>query len=191
MVRPLRKSLLAHLSIWVNFFLHHQNRVKWILHACLVELVCEWHSFWLSFYSLFRLRDDHVYALNKIVPSNFSSMYWIVVLVWFVHGFVLYTIIICPWPGWIFLRLYLVLCFRRIYLRFIIRFSFLSRKAYKRYILASKDFTRPCLLVSRGSFWMNVQKIKDSHTTMYILENTSYIYIYIYLKIQTYANICP
>ena len=32
---------------------------------------------------------------------------------------------------------------------------------------------------------MNVQKMKDSHTTMYILENTLYIYIYIYLKIQT------
>ena len=26
---------------------------------------------------------------------------------------------------------------------------------------------------------MNVQKMKDSHTIMYILENTSYIYIYI------------
>ena len=26
---------------------------------------------------------------------------------------------------------------------------------------------------------MNVQKMKDSHTTIYILENTSYIYIYI------------
>ena len=25
---------------------------------------------------------------------------------------------------------------------------------------------------------MNVQKMKDSHTIMYILENTSYIYIY-------------
>ena len=37
------------------------------------------------------------------------------------------------------------------------------------------------LLASRGSFWMNVQKIKDSHTTMYILENISYIYIYIYI----------
>ena len=31
---------------------------------------------------------------------------------------------------------------------------------------------------------MNAQKMKDSHTIMYILENTSYIY----LKIQTYAK---
>ena len=31
----------------------------------------------------------------------------------------------------------------------------------------------------------------DFHTTMHILENTSYIYIYIYLKIQTYANVRP
>ena len=99
-------------------------------------------------------------------------------LIWFVHGFVLYTIIIYPWPGRIFLRLHPVLCFRRVYLRFIIRLSFLSRKAYERYILAFKDFIRPCLLASRGSFWMNVQKMKDSHTTMYILENTSYIYIF-------------
>ena len=92
-----------------------------------------------------------------------------------------FTQSLCPWSGWIFLRLYPVLCFRQIYLRFIIRFSFLSRKAYERYILMSKDFTRPCLLASRGSFWMNVQKMKDSHTTMHILENTSYIYIYIYI----------
>ena len=169
---------------WISFYI---TKIKWILHACLLELVCEWRSFWLSFYSLFKHGDDHVRALNKIVPNNFSSKRWIVVLVWFVHGFVLYTIIICPWSGRIFLRLYPVLCFRRIYLRFIIRLSFLSRKAYEQYILASKDFTRPCLLASRGSFWMNVQKMKDSHTTMYILENTSYIY----LKIQTYVNIRP
>ena len=32
-------------------------------------------------------------------------------------------------------------------------------------------------------------KMKDFHTIMYILENTSHIYIYI--KIQTYANIRP
>ena len=88
----------------------------------------------------------------------------------FVHGlddgFVFYTIFIRPWLG-------------RIFLRFIIRLFFLLRKTHGRYILASKDFIHPCLFASRGSFWMNVQKMKDFHTIMYILENTSYIYIYI------------
>ena len=89
-----------------------------------------------------------------------------------------FTQSLCPWSRRIFLRLYPVLCFRRIYLRFIIRLFFLSRKAYEQYLLASKDFTHPCLLAFCGSFWMNVQKkMKDSHTTMHILENTSYIYI--------------
>ena len=69
-----------------------------------------------------------------------------------------FTQSLCPWSRQIFLRLYPVLCFRRIYLRFIIHLSFLSRKAYERYILAFKDFIRPCLLASCGSFWMNVQK---------------------------------
>ena len=73
-------------------------------------------------------------------------------------GFVFYTIFIHPWLGRIFLRLHPILRFKRMYLRFIIRLSFLSRKAYGRYILASKDFICPCLLASCRSFWMNVQK---------------------------------
>ena len=56
---------------------------------------------------------------------------------------------------------------------------FLLRQTHGRYILASKEFIRPCFFASRGSFWMNAQKMKDSHTIMYILENTSHIYIYI------------
>ena len=35
---------------------------------------------------------------------------------------------------------------------------------------------------------MNLQKMKDSHTVMYILENTSYIYIYIYISEN--PNLC-
>ena len=61
---------------------------------------------------------------------------------------------------------------------------FLLRKAYGQYILASKDFIRPCLF---SFLWISLNeytKIKDSHN---ILENTSYIY----LKIQTYVNIHP
>ena len=77
-------------------------------------------------------------------------------------GFVFYTIFIRPWLGRIFLRLHPVLRFRSMYLRFIIRLFFLLRKTHGRYILASKDFIRPCLFASRGSFWMNAQKIKDS-----------------------------
>ena len=171
----------------MNFFLHHQNIVKWILHARhQVELIYEWRSFWLSFYSLFKFGDDHVYALSKIVPSNFSSMHWIVVLVRFVHGFVLYTIFIRPWFGRLFLRLHPVLSFRRMYLGFIIRLFFLLRKVYGRYILASKDFICPCLFASRGSFWMNVQKWRIP------IQLCIYLKIHhIYLKIQTYANIRP
>ena len=97
------------------------------------------------------------------------------------------TIFVHPCFGQSFLRFHLVLSFRRTYLRFI----FPLRKAYGLYILASKDFIHPCLFASRGSLWINSQKMKDFHTIMYILENTSYIYIYIYLKIQTYANIRP
>ena len=163
---------------WISFYIT-KNRVKWILHAHQVELAYEWRSFWLSFYSLFKLRDDHVCALSKNFPSNISSMHWIVVLVWFVHGF-----------GRIFFKLHPVLCFRRIYLRFIIHLSFLSRKAYGRYILASKDFIRPCLLASHGSFWMNVQKWRIP-IQLCIYLKIHHIYIYIYLKIQTYANIRP
>ena len=85
------------------------------------------------------------------LPSIFLSMHWIVVLV----GFALYINIIHPWSGRIFLGFHSVLCFRRSYLRLIIRLSFLSRKAHERYILASKDFIRPCLLASCGSLWMN------------------------------------
>ena len=189
MVRPLRKSFYLILSIWVNFFLYHQNRIKWILHARhQVELVYEWRSFWLSFYLLFKFGDDHVYALNKIVPSNFSSMHWIVVLVRFVHGFVLYTIFIRPWFGRLFLRWHPVLSFRQMYFGFIIRLFFLLRKAYGRYILASKDFIHRCLFVSRGSFWMNVQKWRIP-IQLCIYLKIHHIYIYIYLKIQTYANI--
>ena len=141
---------------WI-FFLHHQNRVKWILHVRhQVELVYEWRSSWLSFYSLFKFGDDHVCALSKIVPSNCSSIHWIVVLVRFVYGLVLYTIFIRPWFGRLFLRFHLVLSFRQMYLRFILRF--LLRKAYGWYILVSKDFIRPCLFASCGSLWMNVQK---------------------------------
>ena len=40
--------------------------------------------------------DDHLCALSKIVPSNCSSMHWIIVLVRFVNGLVLYTIFIRP-----------------------------------------------------------------------------------------------
>ena len=45
------------------------------------------------------------------------------------------------------------LSFRRTYLRFILCcFIFPLRKAYGRYILASKDFIHPGLFASRGSF---------------------------------------
>ena len=96
MVCPLRKSFYPVLNIWVNFFLHRQNRVKWILCACQVELVYKWRSFWLNFYPLFEFGDDHVCALSKMVPNNLSSMHWIVVLVRFVYGFVFYTTFIRP-----------------------------------------------------------------------------------------------
>ena len=112
-------------------------------------------SFDLAFIHYSNLKMIMFVHLTQL-PSIFSSMHWIVVLVRLVHGFVLYTNIIHPWSGRIFLRFHSVLCFRRIYLRFIIRLSFLSRKAYERYILASKDFIRPCSLASCGSFWMNV-----------------------------------
>ena len=111
----------------------------------------------LAFIHYSNLRMIMFVHLTKL-PSIFSSMHWIIVLVGLVHGFMLYTIIIRPWFGRIFLRLYPVLCFRRIYLRFIIRLSFLSKKAYERYIIVSKDFIRPCLFAFRGSLWMNVQK---------------------------------
>ena len=110
--------------------------------------------FGLAFIDYSNLKMIMFVHLTKL-PSIFSSMHWIIVLVGLVHGFMLYTNIIRPWSGRIFLRLYPVLCFRRIYLRFIIRLSFLSRKAYERYILASKDFIRPCLLAFCGSLWMN------------------------------------
>ena len=65
-------------------------------------------------------------------------------------GFVFYTIFIHPWLGRIFLRLHPVLRFRCMYLTFIIRLFFLLRKTHGRYILASKDFIRPCLFTSHG-----------------------------------------
>ena len=143
----------------VNFFLHHQNRVKWILHVRhQVELVYEWRSSWLALF-IIQIWDDHLCALSKIVPNNCSSMHWIVMLVRFVYGLVLYTIFIHPWFGRSFLRFHLVLSFRWTYLRFILRcFIFPLRKAYGRYILVTKDFICPCLFASHGSLWMNVQK---------------------------------
>ena len=180
MVRPLRKSFYLVLSIWVNFFLHHQNIVEWILHARQVELVYEWCSFWLSFYLLFKFGDDHVCALGKIVPSNFLSMHWIFMLVRFVYRFMLYTIFIRPWFVRIFHRLHPILSFRWMYIRFIICLFFLLRKAYGRYILASKDFICPCLLASCRSFWMNVQKWRIP-IQLCIYLKTHHIYIYIYI----------
>ena len=178
-------------SSWVYgwiFFLHHQNRVKWILHVRhQVELVYEWSSSWLSFYSLFKFGDDHVCALSKIVPSNCSSMYWIVVLVRFVYGLVLYTIFVRPWFERLFLRFHLVLSFRRMYFRFILHFIFPFKESLWTIHPCIQGFYSSMLVCLSWITLDECTKMMDSHTIMYILENTSYIYIS--LKIQTYSNI--
>ena len=54
-----------------------------------------------------------------------------------------FTQSLCPWSGWIFLRLYPVLCFRWIYLWFIIHLFFLSRSTISIYhhIILHNDIT--------------------------------------------------
>ena len=85
-------------------------------------------------------------------------------------GLCFYTIFIRLWFGQSFPRFHLVLSFGRMYL---VSF-FLLRKAYGRYILASKDFIRACLSTSLWIILNEYTKIKDSHT---IYLKMHYIYI--------------
>ena len=135
---------------------------------------------WL--YSLSKLGLIIYSSLAKSFPANARPCTGLLGWLDSSMGLCFYTIFIHPWFRRSVLRFHLVLSFRWAYLRFILCCFILSlRKAYGRYILASKDFIRPWLFASYGSLWMNLQKMKDSHTVMYILENTSYIY----LEIQT------
>ena len=86
-VRPPRNSVCLVLSIGVNFLLHHQNRANWIL-LDYVQFVYEWLPFWLAFIHYSNLRMTIFSSLIKL-PSNFSSMQWIVTLVRFIYGLVL------------------------------------------------------------------------------------------------------
>ena len=92
--------------------------------------------------------------VSRMIPSKLSSMHRTVVMVSFVYGLAFHNLypskiwtiglgllFIRPWLRRMFLRLHPVLSFRRVYLG--VYFSFLSQ-THGRYILASKEFIRPC-----------------------------------------------
>ena len=94
-----------------------------------------------------------------------------------------------------YLRFYLILCFGRMYLRFIFSSGFISSltldeytlfhlKAYGHISLRLGFYSSMLIFHSCGFSLNEYTNIKDSNS---ILENTSYIY----LKIQTYVNIRP
>ena len=87
-VHPPRNSVCLVLSIGVNFLLHHRNRANWILLAYQVQFVHEWRSSWLAFIHYSNLGTTIFLSLIRL-PSNFSSMQWIVMLVRFIYGLVL------------------------------------------------------------------------------------------------------
>ena len=99
----------------------------------------------------------------------------------FVHvlddEFVIGTISIRPWFRRMFLRLHPVLSFGRVYLG--IYFSFWGKHMDNISLRPRNLSVHACLPLMDHSGWMH-KRMKDSHTNMYILENTSYIYIYIW-----------
>ena len=127
-----------------------------------------------------------MYELYVYCPYQFCGR----VLVRFVYGLVLYTIIVHPWFGWLFLRFHLILSFRRMYFRFILRFIFPFKESLWTIHPCVQGFYLSMLVASRGSLWMNVQKWWIP-IQLCIYLKIHHIYIYIYLKIQTYANIRP
>ena len=145
---------------------------------------------WL--YSLSKLGTIIYSSLAKSFPANARPCTGLLGWLDSSIGLCFYTIFIRPWFRRSFLRFHLVLSFRWMYLRFILRcFIFPLRKAYGRYILVTKDFIRPCLFASHGSFWMNVQKWRiPIKLCIYLKIHHIYIYIYIWKSklMQTFVH---
>ena len=155
------------------FFFFLITKIKWILQACLVELVYEWRSFWLSFYSLFKLENDSCLCTWHNCPV-FSHpctglLCWLglrYTQTLFIHGLDEYSLGFIP--SYALDGVTLGLLF--VYLFF--QGKLMNDTSLRPRVL----FVRACLPLVDHSGWMH-KRIKDSHTTMYILENTSYIYI--------------
>ena len=133
-----------------------------------------------------------------MVPSNLLSMHWIVVMVRFVYGFVFhnlhpsmvwtmglwFTSFIRPWLRRMLLRLNPVLSFRRVYLG--VYFSFWVKLMDDTSLRPRNLSVHACLPPVDHSGWMHRKWRIPIQLCIYL--KIHHIYIYIYLKIQTYAN---
>ena len=147
-----------------------------------VQFVYEWRSSWLAFIHYSNLGTIIFPSLIRL-PSNFSSMQWIVMLDRNIYGLVLLHNL-CSSMFWMIipevsshLKLWTdIPCF-----------IFPLRKAHGRYILASKDFIHPCLFASLWIILNEYTKIKYSHT-IYLKIHHIYICIWKSKLMQTFVH---
>ena len=71
---------------WVSYYITEIEQIESFSYQ--VQFVYEWRSSWLAFIRYSNL-GTIIFPSDKTVPSNFSSMHWIVMLVRFVYGLVL------------------------------------------------------------------------------------------------------
>ena len=130
--------------------------------------------------------------VSKMIPSNLLSMHWIVVMVRFVYGFVFhnlhpsmvwtmglwFTSFIRPWLRRMFLRLNLVLSFRRVYLG--VYFSFWGKLMDDTSLRPRNLSVHAFLPLVDHSGWMHIKWRIPRQLCIYLKIHHIYIYIYIW-----------